>query len=87
MMKTHLTPADRDKGITQSCGTCRYYQAFEHDEEADAEDDEQDDDDPDASTGICRRYPPQFFPGIISASAWPEVSANKGWCGEFTPEG
>lgn len=85
MMK--FSSSTREKSVKPTCGLCRYYKAFEHDEEPVAGDEEEEEDDPEAVTGICRRYPPALFPGIVSTSAWPEVSARTGWCGEFTPEG
>lgn len=82
MMKTSF-PA-REKSVAQSCGSCRYYKPFENTEEEAEE--EEDDDDPEV-TGVCRRFPPALFPGIVCSTAWPEVSDKSGWCGEYTPQG
>lgn len=66
---------------SEHCGHCRYYLEFTEDEQDD------DEDDPDVMTGNCRRYPPILLPSIpVAVSAYPEVSATKGWCGEFVPE-
>lgn len=86
MMKTSFNAPASEKSISQSCGSCRYYKPFETDEEQNT-DDEEEEDDPETVTGVCRRYPPQLFPGIVSTTAWPEVSDKSGWCGEYTPEG
>ena len=72
--------------LVQSCGICRYYKKFEPDEEEPKTDDEEEEEeDPETVTGICRRFPPTLFPSVVSTTAWPEVSAKTGWCGEFTP--
>lgn len=82
---TFSSTTSREKPPAPSCGLCRYYKAFEVEEEPEPQEEEEEDD-PEAVTGICRRYPPALFPGIVSTSASPEVSAKTGWCGEFMPE-
>ncbi len=39
-------------------------------------------DEGDAETGWCHRPPPSFIPP--ASSAWPPVSLDRGWCGEYS---
>jgi hypothetical protein len=56
------------------CRTCRYFQ-LTHDAEVNA-------------AGQCRRFSPvpvYIQSALLPRAQWPQVSADKDWCGQYKP--
>jgi hypothetical protein len=57
-----------------SCRTCRFFR-LTHDVEVNA-------------TGQCRRFSPipvYIQSALLPRAQWPQVNADKDWCGQFKP--